>query len=255
GVELAGAIADVARQAPAGDFKLIDTRKTRVLLFEHSPHVLGTFAEALSQTAERHLRELGVEVFTRSSVKEIEPGRIQVGDEWVKCDVTWLGTGVTASPLSKALGAELGRAGKVLVRPDLSIPNHKQIFVIGDMAFFEDENGVVPGVAPAAMQQAECAVKNILCDLTGKPRETFKYVDKGSMATIVRYRAIVQVGGWRFSGFVAWLMWMFVHLASLIDPRHRITVLREWLLAYFTRERGALLITDDAKSSAATMKG
>ena len=245
GVELAGAIADIARQTLAEDFKLIDTKKARVLLFEHSRHVLATFAEELSERAERHLRELGVEVFTHSLVEEIEPGRIKVGDEWVKCDVAIWGTGVTASPLGKALGAELGHAGKVLVQPDLSIPHHKHIFVIGDMALFEDENGMVPGVAPAAMQQAECAIKNILSDLNGKPRETFKYVDKGSMATIGRHKAIVQVGGWRFSGFVAWLMWLFVHLASLIDPRHRITVLREWLLAYFTRDRSALLITDD----------
>ncbi len=181
GVELAGAIAGIARQTLAEDFKMIDTKKARVLLFEHSPHVLATFAEELSETAERDLRELGVEVFTHSLVQEIQPGRIKVGDEWIKCDVALWGTGVTASPLGKALGAELGRAGKVRVRPDLSIPDHKHIFVIGDMAFFEDESGVVPGLAPAAMQQAECAVKNILRDLKGESRQIFKYVDKGSM--------------------------------------------------------------------------
>src|SRR5262245_53860023 len=168
GVELAGAIADIARQTLADDFKMIDTKKARVLLFEHSSHVLATFAEELSERAERHLRELGVEVFTHSLVEEIELGRIKVGDEWIKCDVTLWGTGVSASPLGKALGAELGHAGKVIVQPDLSLPHHKHIFVIGDMAFFEDENGIVPGVAPAAMQQAKCAVKNILCDLMGK---------------------------------------------------------------------------------------
>lgn len=254
GVELAGAIAGIARQVLAEDFKLIDTKQARVLLFEHSPHVLHTFAEDLSQTAERQLRELGVEVFTRSLVKEIEPGRIQVGEEWIKCDVVLWGTGVTASPLGKALGAELGRSGKVLVRPDLSIPNHKHIFVIGDMAYFEDENGVVPGVAPAAMQQAECAVRNILNDLQGVPRETFKYMDKGSMATIGRHRAIAQIGGWRFSGFMAWLMWMFIHVIMLVDPRHRIQVVREWLLAYFTRERSALLITGEAKRITTTFQ-
>lgn len=247
GVELAGAIAGIARHTLAEDYKLIDAKKARVLLFEHSPRVLGAFADELSEAAERHLRELGVEVFTHSMVKEIEPGRIKVGDEWIKCDVALWGTGVTASPLGKALGAELGRAGKVLVRPDLSIPNHKQIFVIGDMAYFEDENGVVPGVAPAAMQQAECAVRNILRDLNGESRETFKYVDKGSMATIGRNKAIVQIGGWRFSGFLAWLMWLFVHIAILIDPRHRVMVLSEWLLTYFTHKRSALLITGDAE--------
>lgn len=248
GVELAGAIADIARQTLAEDFKLIDTRNARVLLFEHSPHVLATFAEDLSQAAERHLRDLGVEVFTHSLVKEVEPGRIKVGDEWIKCDVTLWGTGVSASPLGTALGAELvGRACKVRVRPDLSIPNHQNVFAIGDMAFFEDENGVVPGVATAAIQQAECAAGNILRDLSGASRQIFKYVNKGSMATIGRHKAIAQIGGWRLSGLVAWLLWMFVHVVSLIDPRHRKLVLREWIWTYFTHERGARLITGNAR--------
>lgn len=249
GVELAGAIAGIARQTLAADFKLIDTRKARVLLFEHSSHVLHTFAEELSEAAERHLRELGVEVFTHSLVREVEPGRIKIGEEWINCDVTLWGTGVAASPLAKALGAELvGRAGKVRVRADLSLPNHQRVFVIGDMAHFEDQTGVVPGVAPAAMQQAECAVRNLLCDLKGEPRRAFTYIDKGSMATIGRNRAIAQIGGWRFSGLVAWLMWLLVHIALLIDPRHRLMVLREWLVTYFTGERGALLITGEAES-------
>jgi NADH dehydrogenase len=134
------------------------------------------------------------------------------------------------------------------VRPDLSLPNHKHIFVIGDMAHFEDGNGIVPGVAPAAMQEAECAVKNILSDLQGEARAFFRYVDKGSMATIGRHRAIAQIGGWRFSGLVAWLLWMFVHAGMLMDLRHRLKVIREWLLAYFTQDRSALLITGEAKS-------
>lgn len=247
GVELAGAIAGIARLTLADDFKMIDTRKTRVLLFEHSPHVLATFAENLSQKAERHLRELGVEVFTHSLVREIEPGRIQVGDEWIKCDVALWGTGVTASPLGKALGAELARSGKVRVCPDLSIPNRKSVFVIGDMAYFEDGKGVVPSVAPAAMQQAECAVRNILNDVNGKPRQEFSYVHKGSMATIGRNRAIAQIGDWRFSGFVAWLMWLMVHVSLLIDPRHRLQVVREWLWTYITRERGVMLITGNVE--------
>ena len=152
-----------------------------------------------------------------------------------------------ASPLGKSLGTETDRAGRVVVEPDLSIAAHKNIFVIGDMAFFKDENGVVPGVAPAAMQQAEHTAKNILRDLKGEPRKTFRYVDKGSMATIGRNKAIAQIAGWHFSGFIAWLLWLVIHVISLIDFRSRIAVLSEWMWAYFTRERSARLITGDAE--------
>lgn len=247
GVELAGAIAGIARLALAQDFKAIDTKKARVLLFEGSPKVLGTFDEVLSKKALEHLQELGVEVYLNSLVKEIEPGRIKVNDEWIECSVALWGTGVMASPLGKQLGAETDRAGRVLVQPDLSIPNGKNIFVLGDMAFFKDENGVVPGVAPAAMQQAELTAKNILRDLKGEPRKPFKYVDKGSMATIGRNKAIAQIGNWKFSGFIAWMLWLFIHVISLIDFRSRIAVLSEWIWAYFTRERSARLITGDAE--------
>ena len=247
GVELAGAVAGIARVALSKDFKLIDTTKARVLLFEGSPRVLGTFDERLSIKAEEHLRDLGVEVFTNAMVKEIEPGRIKVNDEWIECSVALWGTGVTASPLGKALDTETDRAGRVIVQPDLTIPGSQNVFVIGDMAFFKDENGVVPGVAPAAIQQAETVVANVMRDLKGEPRKIFKYIDKGSMATIGRNKAIAQIGNWRFSGFTAWTMWLFVHLISLIDFRSRIWVMGEWIWAYFTRERSARLITGDAE--------
>jgi NADH dehydrogenase len=247
GVELAGAIAGIARRALVKDFKLIDTMKARVLLFEGSDRVLGTFAEDLSRKAEKHLRDLGVEVFLNSLVNEIELGRIKVGDEWVECSVALWGTGVMASPLGKALGAETDRAGRVFVQPDLTIPDYKNIFVIGDMSFYKDENGVVPGVAPAAIQQAETVVKNINHDLSNEPRKPFKYRDRGSMATIGRNVAIAQFRNWHFDGFFAWLIWLFVHVIALIDFRSRISVLSEWFWAYFTRERSARLITGDAE--------
>lgn len=246
GVELAGAIAGIARQALASDFKAIDTREARVLLYEGSPRILGTFDESLSKKAEQHLRDLGVEVFTNSFVKDIQPGRIKVNDEWITCSVALWGSGVKASPLGAALGAQTDKAGRVLVELDLSIPGWKNIFVIGDMAFYKDENGVVPGVAPAAIQQAETSVKNILSDQNNEPRRAFKYFDKGSMATIGKNKAIAQIGNWKFSGFTAWLMWLFVHLLTLIDFRSRLYVLSEWIWAYFTRERSARLITGDA---------
>lgn len=247
GVELAGAIAGIARQALAKDFKAIDTRKTRVLLYEGSNRVLGTFAEDLSISAEKQLRDLGVEVFKNSFVTDIKPGEIKVGDEWIKCSIVVWATGVSASPLGKALGVETDKAGRVLVNPDLSIPNHKNIFVIGDMAALKDANGVdVPGLAPAAQQEAQLTAKNIYHDLQGEERKNFAYWDKGTMATIGRSAAIAQAGRFHFSGFIAWLMWLFLHIIILIGFRNRLFVLSEWFWAYLTRERSARLITGDA---------
>ena len=248
GVELAGAIAGIARQALANDFKAIDTRKSRVLLYEGANRILGTFAEELSIKAEKQLRDLGVEVFTDSLVTDIEPGRIKVGEKWIKCSVVVWATGVSASPLGKTLGAETDKAGRVLVQPDLTIPNFKDIFVIGDMASLKDANGVVvPGLAPAAQQEAKNATDNILRDLHGEKRKVFEYFDKGTMATIGRNRAVAQVGNWHFSGFIAWLMWLFIHIIILIGFRNRLFVLSEWFWAYLTRERSARLITGDAE--------
>lgn len=248
GVELAGAIAGIARQALEKDFKAIDTRQTRVLLYEGSNRVLGTFPEDLSVKAEEQLRDLGVEVFKNSMVTDIEPGRIKVGENWIKCSIVVWATGVSASFLGKALGVETDKAGRVLVNPDLTIPNYKNIFVIGDMASLKDANGVsVPGLAPAAQQEAENATENILNDLRDEKRENFKYVDKGTMATIGRNAAVAQVGGWHFSGFIAWLMWLFIHILTLIGFRNRLFVMSEWFWAYLTRERSARLITGDAE--------
>lgn len=248
GVELAGAIAGIARQALAKDFKMIDTTKARVMLFEGSNRVLGTFAEELSETAKKDLEKLGVEVHLNSFVTEIEAGRIKVGENWIGCDVALWATGVAASPLGKELGAETDRAGRVFVQPDLTVPNHKNVFVIGDMVSLKQENGQpVPGVAPAAMQMAENACANILRDLRKEPYQNFRYKDKGSMATIGRSKAIVEIGKWRFSGFFAWLTWLFVHVISLIGFKNRLYVLSEWFWAYLTRERSARLITGDAE--------
>jgi NADH:ubiquinone reductase (H+-translocating) len=248
GVELAGAIAGIARIALAKDFKMIDTTKARVMLFEGSPRILNTFAEELSIKAKEQLEDLGVEVRLNSLVTAIEPGRIKVGDEWIECDVALWATGVAASPLGKKLGVETDRAGRVFVNPDLTIPNHQNVFVIGDMASLKMENGQpVPGVAPAAMQMADNAAANILRDLRGENRKNFKYTDKGSMATIGRNKAIAEIGRWKFSGYIAWLMWLFVHVISLIGFRNRLSVLSSWTWAYFTRERNARLITGDAE--------
>ncbi len=248
GVELAGAVADIARQAMAKDFKMIDTRKARVVLFEGGSRVLATFPEDLSKKAKVQLEDLGVEVRLNSFVSEIEAGRVKVGDEWIDCDVVLWATGVAASPLGKALGVDVDKAGRVAVSPDLTLPGFSNIFVIGDMATLKQENGeLVPGLAPAAIQMGTAAAKNILGDLRNKPRKNFRYVDKGTLATIGRRRAIANLRGWKFSGFIAWMMWLCLHIVLLIGFRNRFYVLSEWFWAYLTRERSARLITGNAE--------
>jgi NADH dehydrogenase len=248
GVEMAGAIAGIARQALANDFNLIDTKRALVMLFEGGDRILSQFAPELSEHAKKDLEKLGVEVYLNSFVKEIEAGRVKVGENWINCDVAVWATGVAASHLGKDLGAEIDKAGRVFVESDLSVPNHKNIFVIGDMASLKQADGKpVPGVAPAAIQMAQNACANILNDLNGKPRKNFKYWDKGSMATIGRSKAIVEAGRFKLTGFIAWLAWLFIHVISLIGFKNRLYVLSEWFWAYLTRERSARLITGDAE--------
>ncbi len=248
GVEMAGAIAGIARMALAKDFNLIDTKKARVRLYEGGDRILNTFAESLSAHAKKDLEDLGVEVHLKSMVSDLEAGRVKVGENWIDCDVVVWATGVAASHLGKQLSAETDRAGRVLVNKDLSVPNQPNIFVIGDMVSLKMESGKpVPGVAPAAMQMADSATANILRDLKGEPRQDFKYWDKGSMATIGRSRAIVEAGRFKLTGFIAWLAWLFVHILTLIGFKNRLYVMSEWFWAYLTRERSARLITGDAE--------
>ena len=248
GVELAGAIAGIARLALAKDFMAIDTTKARVILFEGSDRILNTFPPDLSESAKRQLEDLGVEVRLNSLVTDIQPGKIKVGEsEWVECEVALWATGVAASSLGKELG-ETDRAGRVFVNPDLSLPNFKNVFVIGDMASIKQKNGEpVPGLAPAAMQMGDFVADTILGDLKGRPRKEFEYSDRGTMATIGRNRAIADLRGWKFSGFIAWTMWLFLHVVLLIGFRNRFAVMFEWFWAYMTRERSARLITGDAE--------
>ena len=248
GVELAGAIADIARQALAKDFMAIDTRKATVMLFEGSDKILGTFGNHLSDSAKIQLESTGVEVRLNSFVTDVEPGRVKVGEDWVDCDVVLWATGVAASPLGKALGSKIDKAGRVFVEPDLSVPGFKNVFVIGDMAMLLQENGEpVPGVSPAAMQMGDAAAANILLDLREKPRENFRYINKGTMATIGRSKAIADIRGFQFKGLIAWLMWLFLHVFFLIGFRNRFAVMFAWFWAYLTRERSARLITGDAE--------
>lgn len=247
GVELAGAIAGIARVALAKDFHAINTKTARVLLYEGGDRILNTFSPSLSERAKTDLEKLGVEVHLNSFVTDIRPGEVKVGDDWIDTSVAVWATGVSASPLGNDLDAKVDNAGRVHVEKDLSVAKHKNIFVIGDMAHIEQENNeLVPGVAPAAIQMAQIACKNILGDLKGEPRKDFKYWDKGSMATIGKNKAIVEAGSFKMTGFLAWLAWLFVHVLTLIGFRNRLWVITEWFWAYITRERSARLITGDA---------
>jgi len=246
GVELAGAIADIATHALAHDFKLVDPTQARITVYEGAPRILGMYPEELSRKAQQQLEELGVVVRTNSLVTAVEPGRIRVGDEWIPVSVALWATGMAASPLAKALGAPTDRAGRVLVEPDLSLPGHPEVLVIGDMAFLKDVTGrVVPALGAAATQEGRAAAENILRDLRGEARVPFRYHDRGNMATIGRRRAVAEIGRWRLSGTIAWLLWALVHIFLLIGFRSRLAVFSEWVWAYFTRERSARLITGD----------
>ena len=248
GVELAGTLAEIARRALANEFSSIDPRKTRIVLLEGGPRILPAYPEDLSSSAEEQLQGLGVEVHTSALVTGIVPGAVQMGKtRWPAAVILWA-AGVAASPLGKKLGAPVDRAGRVLVNPDLSLPGHPEVFVIGDLAALKDENGKwLPGVAPVAMQEGKATAHNIAAELRGEPRKNFHYFNKGSLATIGRAAAVADFGKIHISGFVAWLAWLFVHIFFLIGFRNRIIVLVQWAWSYFTYERGARLITGDKR--------
>jgi NADH dehydrogenase len=244
GVELAGTLAEIARRALVNEFHSIDPERTRILLLEGGPRVLPAYPEDLSRSAGEQLRHLGVEVHTSAMVTGIEPAAVITSQTRLPAAVILWAAGVAASPLGKKLGAPVDRAGRVLVNPDLSLPGHPEVFVIGDLASLKDKNGnPLPGLAPVAMQQGKATAKNIERELRGNPRQNFHYLDKGSLATIGRAAAVAQFGKVHISGFLAWLSWLFVHIFFLIGFRNRIIVLIQWAWAYFTYERGARLIT------------
>jgi NADH dehydrogenase len=248
GVELAGTLAEIARRALANEFRTIDPQKTRIVLLEGGPRVLPAYPEDLSRSAEEQLRRLGVEVHTSALVTRVAPGAVQMGETRMPAAVVLWAAGVAASPLGKKLGAPLDRAGRVLVNPDLSLPGHAEVFVIGDLAALKDENGkLLPGVAPVAMQEGKATAHNIAAELRGEPRKNFHYCNKGNLATIGRAAAVAEFGKIHISGFVAWLAWLFIHIFFLIGFRNRIIVLVQWAWSYFTYERGARLITGDKR--------
>ncbi|MGC2194304.1 MAG: NAD(P)/FAD-dependent oxidoreductase [Terriglobales bacterium] len=246
GVELAGTLAEITRHVLAHEFRNIDPARARIILLEGGPRVLPVYPDDLSRSAEEQLRRLGVEVRTSALVTSVEAGAVCVGETRIVAPVVLWAAGVAASPLGKQLGAPVDRAGRVLVNPDLSIPGHPEVFVVGDLASLKDEHGkTLPGVAPVAIQEGKFVAKTIRRDFVGQPRKNFHYWDKGSLATIGRAAAVAQFGKIHISGFIAWLSWLFIHIFFLIGFRNRVLVFIQWAWSYVTYERGARLITGD----------
>jgi NADH dehydrogenase len=244
GVELAGAFPYISKKALAPDFRNIDTRRTRVILIEAGPRILPTFPEDLAARAAQDLRDLGVEVRVGSFVTGVGLDGVSIGDEKIRARTVFWAAGNLASPLGKFLGVPLDRAGRIEVNRDLSVPGAPNVFVVGDLATVVQDGKLVPGVGPAAIQEGKSAAKNILRDLRREPRKPFRYWNKGDLATIGRSRAIADLGWIRFSGWFAWVFWLFVHIMYLVGFRNRVVVLIEWAYAYFTSQAGVRLITD-----------
>jgi NADH:quinone reductase (non-electrogenic) len=248
GVELAGAIKDITRHVLQMEFRAIDPSRAQVILLEGGPRVLAAYAPDLSEKAEKQLRDLGVEVHTSAMVTQLSPGKVTYKNKdgaFVTIDaaVTLWGAGVKASPLGRALGVETDRTGRVVVDEFATVPGHREIFVVGDLAAFKQGNQYLAGVAPVAIQMGKYVAATIKRDVQNKPRKPFHYWDKGTMATIGRSKAIAQIGTIHLSGLIAWMAWLFVHILFLIGFRNRLAVLTEWVWAYFSFGRGARLIT------------
>jgi NADH dehydrogenase len=240
GVELAGALVEIAVHSLGDDFDVIDPTRARVVIVEGAPDVLPVYPDDLSKSARRQLETLGVEVLTGAMVEEIDAGGVTLTDgHRIDAGLVLWAAGVQASSLGEMLGVETDRSGRVPVQDDLSIPGHPEVFVTGDLATVPG----VPGVAPAAMQMGRHAARMIYGDIAGGARSAFAYRDKGSLATIGRARAVADFGRIRFGGFVAWLSWLAIHIFFLIGFRNRVLVLISWAWSYLTFRRGARIIT------------
>jgi NADH dehydrogenase len=244
GVELAGAIAEIARHTVSRDFRAFDPREARVILLEGGERILAQYTPDLSAKAQRSLERLGVEVRTSTVATAIAADHVQVGEERIpSCTALWA-AGVGASPLGKQLGVETDRAGRVPVGPDLTVAGHPEVYVVGDLAAFKNSDGsFLPGVAQVAMQQGRHAAANIWRDVQGMQRLGFRYFDLGTMATIGRAAAVADLRGLHLTGFLAWVTWLVVHIFNLIGFENRMRVMVQWAWSYLSYERGARLIT------------
>ena len=252
GVELAGALVELSRRALRRNFRAIDPARTMITLVEAAPRILPTFPEDLSRKADAQLRAMGVVVRTSCPVTSVEPGGVRAGDTLFPSAVTLWAAGVAASPLGRLLDSRVDRSGRVPVNPDLTLPGHPEVYVIGDLAVVRGSAGdPLPGLAAVAVQQGVWAARNIVRDLAGRARTPFRYVNRGLLATIGRRAAVAEFGRIHLSGGIAWIAWLFVHILLLVGFRNRFMVLAEWTWSYFTPERSARLITDSTPSGCA----
>ena len=246
GVELAGAISDISRTVLVRDFRRINPVSAKVYLLQSGPRILATFSEKLSKRATADLTKMGVEVRTHSRVDQIDESGVRVGGEFIPSRTVLWAAGVQAPELSRTLGVEIDKAGRIKVGPDLSIPQHPKVFVIGDFAHFDlSDKKILPGLAPAAIQTGVRAAENIIADLHGKERKTFHYFDKGQMATIGKRKAVCEVKKFRMAGYPAWLAWAFVHILYMVGHASRILVFTKWIWSYVFSERGSRLILNE----------
>jgi NADH dehydrogenase len=244
GVEMAGAIAEIARYTVAKDFRHIDPSSARIILVQGEPRVLPAFPEDLSEKALQQLRDLGVEVYTDVHATNLTAEGLNIGDKFIPCRVKIWAAGNNASFVGRSLGVPIDKVGRVMVNDDLTIPGHPEVQVIGDLANFPFQTGApLPGVSPVAMQQGRHAAANILAMIDHRKPQRFWYWDKGNMATIGRNKAVADLNLVHFSGLLAWLTWLFVHIFFLIGFRNRIMVVLQWAWAYLTFNKGARLIT------------
>lgn len=249
GVELAGALAEIAHHTLRHEYDAIDPESARIIVIEGGPTILPAFPESLRDSARRALRKLGVEVWENALVTAIEPQQLHVGNDVVKAHTILWAAGVAASRLGASLGAPIDRAGRVLVEPDLSVPGHPEVFIAGDLARYTHQTGTpLPGVAQVAKQQGTHAARNIVRRTRNQPTTQFRYRDPGNMATIGRAAAIADFGWARVSGYLGWLLWLFVHIMFLIGYRNRLSVLMQWSMSYITYQRSVRLITEAGSS-------
>jgi len=243
GVELSGSLCDIAQYALASDFRKIDPSQAQVILIEGTDRILGSYVPELSHSARRQLEHLGVDVRTQQMVTKIDATGVSIGTTRIETRTVLWAAGVAASPLGRTLGVNLDRAGRVLVEPDLSVAGHPEVYVVGDLASLIQDGAPIPGVAPAAIQEAQHAAQNIIRRLRGESTRPFRYRNKGELATIGRLAAIADLGWIKLTGFVAWVAWLLVHILFLIGFRNRFIVIFQWAWSFVTFQRGARLIT------------